>query len=252
MRLIAFCYLQSQGDERNKCLLFEQELKVIKDGRAHQFPLEDSIGFYFSRRKWMLPLIIGSILFCLSLLFIFRNLINPWISLTIIVLSLYSIYIGWEGSPVLEVRSGGVTNLVPIRRVSVNLKGFLRFVESYQKNYLQGQAGLNIYHMVFKNDWVAQEDHDFYKNESLEKEGFIHCSMKDQVLPTYRRHFGKERDMVMLSIDPLLVNCEIKYEKSMTSGQLFPHIYGPIEKKAVTDFNDFKGDSELQTLLSNI
>jgi len=95
-----------------------------------------------------------------------------------------------------------------------------------------------IYHIVPKEDWQAVLDAEDYRGDSLEAEGFIHCSTRDQLLDVANHWFPGRDDLLLMKIDPGLVSAQIKYEDG-GDGQLFPHVYGPIEKHAVVAVEDF-------------
>lgn len=90
-----------------------------------------------------------------------------------------------------------------------------------------------IYHIASEAEWVKAAGAGVYRADSLNTEGFIHCSTAAQVAGTANLLFFGRKDLVLLEIDPALVVPEIKYE-SAPGGQMFPHIYGPLDVRAVT------------------
>lgn len=68
---------------------------------------------------------------------------------------------------------------------------------------------------------------------SLETEGFIHCSFKDQLAGTAAKHYEGQTGLLILEIDESLLSAELVIEDSYGSGAEFPHVYGPIESEAV-------------------
>lgn len=95
-----------------------------------------------------------------------------------------------------------------------------------------------IYHIVPRVDWEAVLDAEDYRGDSLETEGFIHCSTLEQLLGVANHWFPGRDDLLLLKIDPSMLSAQIKYEDG-GDGQLFPHVYGPIEKHAVVAVEDF-------------
>lgn len=89
-----------------------------------------------------------------------------------------------------------------------------------------------IYHIVSKTDWQNAEHAEFYRGDTLDTEGFIHCSALSQVIDTANFIFQGRSDLLILSIDPNKLSAEVKYEDA-GDGRLFPHIYGPMETAAV-------------------
>ena len=95
-----------------------------------------------------------------------------------------------------------------------------------------------IYHIVPKGDWEAVHDAEDYRGDSLETEGFIHCSTKEQLLGVANHWFPGRDDLLLLKIDPGKLSAQVRFEDG-GDGQLFPHVYGLIEKYAVVAVEDF-------------
>jgi len=95
-----------------------------------------------------------------------------------------------------------------------------------------------IYHIVSKSDWAAVEDSTHYRGDTLDTEGFIHCSTIEQVLDTANYLFKGREDLLLLQIDPEKLKSPLKYEDG-GDGRLFPHIYGPMEVAAVIAVAEF-------------
>ena len=88
-----------------------------------------------------------------------------------------------------------------------------------------------ILHIATRAAWDASGDE--YRGDTLEGEGFIHCSAAEQVLPVADRLFRGRRDLCLLHIDTKRVTAEIRWEDLLGEGQRFPHLYGPLERSAV-------------------
>ena len=95
-----------------------------------------------------------------------------------------------------------------------------------------------IYHIVSKSDWASMGDSPLYRGDTLDTEGFIHCSTLEQVLDTANYLFKGREDLALLQIDPEKLKSPLKYEDA-GDGRLFPHIYGPMEVDAVVAVADF-------------
>lgn len=96
-----------------------------------------------------------------------------------------------------------------------------------------------IYHITPSNDWQAQSENDFYTHTSLQSEGFIHCSTAEQVAPVRERYFQGVTNLLLLHIDPKQLTAELKYEPS-TGNELYPHIYGVINKTAIVKIEELQ------------
>lgn len=94
-----------------------------------------------------------------------------------------------------------------------------------------------ILHITHQDHWQQAQQIEIYQAESLITEGFIHCSQPEQVVWVANRFYRGQSSLVLLCIDPDLVEAEIKYETA--DEQLFPHIYGAINLDAIVDVLDF-------------
>lgn len=88
-----------------------------------------------------------------------------------------------------------------------------------------------IYHIVLPEAWAAF-DTGLYRHQSLETEGFIHCSFADQLDQVIARYY-KDRDVVViLEIESDRLMSRMIKEPS-TNSEIYPHIYGPINRDAI-------------------
>jgi uncharacterized protein (DUF952 family) len=90
-----------------------------------------------------------------------------------------------------------------------------------------------ILHITTREQWELAKNLGTYRSDSLATEGFIHCSTIAQVIGSANRFFKDKQDLVILSIDPILVIAEIRNEGA-DPNNLFPHIYGELNIDAVT------------------
>jgi uncharacterized protein (DUF952 family)/protein associated with RNAse G/E len=88
-----------------------------------------------------------------------------------------------------------------------------------------------IYHITTHEAWRAAREAGIYRADSLDTEGFIHCSTLGQVANTAGLYFAGAMDLVVLSVDVSLLRSEVRYEES--GHGTFPHIYGPLDLVAV-------------------
>jgi uncharacterized protein (DUF952 family) len=105
-----------------------------------------------------------------------------------------------------------------------------------------------IYHLTSRQAWSEARSRGEYRAESLESEGFIHCSTAMQVLPVAEKYYKGQSDIILLNIDPALLTSELRWEPpsggapppGVPEGDLFPHIYGPINLDAVVKAYDLQ------------
>lgn len=99
-----------------------------------------------------------------------------------------------------------------------------------------------IFHAAMPDDWAAAFQTGEYtmstRGQTLDEVGFIHLSTRDQVEATANRFYGDVDQLVLLTVDPLKVPSEIKWEPPAPGvDTLFPHIYGPLPIAAVVTTN---------------
>jgi uncharacterized protein (DUF952 family) len=96
-----------------------------------------------------------------------------------------------------------------------------------------------ILHITQRQAWETAKNIGTYRSNTLDTEGFIHCSTTSQVIGSANRFFKNQIDLVILIIDIDRVRAEIRYEGAVTSN-LFPHIYGELNLDAVIQAIDFE------------
>ena len=91
-----------------------------------------------------------------------------------------------------------------------------------------------IHHLTTPEAWNAAQTTGKYEPPSLAAEGFIHCTADEpQTLRVAQRLYPGQAGLIVLDLDTARLKAEIKREPSRT-GEIYPHIYGPINLDAVT------------------
>lgn len=109
-----------------------------------------------------------------------------------------------------------------------------------------------IYHITSRKAWREAQQRGDYRVESLSTEGFIHCSTNTQVLPVAEKYYPRQRNLLVLKIDPARLTAELKWEPpaegapppGVPEGELFPHVYGPIDLDAIVQVFDLETDPD--------
>ena len=74
----------------------------------------------------------------------------------------------------------------------------------------------------------ARESRRFGGSADDARDGFIHLSAGHQVAGTLAKYFAGQRDLVLLAVDPGRLGERLCWEESR-GGDLFPHLYGPLD-----------------------
>lgn len=69
------------------------------------------------------------------------------------------------------------------------------------------------------------------------RDGFIHFSTAAQLAGTLRKHFHGESGLFLIAIDADALGDALRWEPSR-GGDLFPHLYGPLDLGAVIAVQD--------------
>ena len=93
---------------------------------------------------------------------------------------------------------------------------------------------MSIYHIVLPETWETVKHSSSYAAESLDTEGFIHCSYDHQLDGVIERYYSAAPELVVLKLDIGKLTSKLVSEPS-TGGEAYPHIYGPINLDAVVD-----------------
>lgn len=94
-----------------------------------------------------------------------------------------------------------------------------------------------IYHIVTPEVWEKFKDENEYEAESLKAENFIHCSYRHQLDGVLERYYENQRKVLILHINLHLLTAKLVAERS-TGGEVYPHIYGKINKTAIVDVEE--------------
>src|SRR5579863_7749435 len=70
-----------------------------------------------------------------------------------------------------------------------------------------------ILHILNRAQWAAAQLRGYYRPASLETEGFIHCSMIDQLVATANKYYRGQGDLLVLRIEERKLTSRLKVER---------------------------------------
>ena len=88
-----------------------------------------------------------------------------------------------------------------------------------------------IVHICLPLIWQEAEHNGEYRGDTLDTQGFIHCSKPEQVLKVANAYYSNQQDLLLTWIDPQKLEPELRWEAA--DEDVFPHIYGPLNLNAV-------------------
>ncbi len=101
-------------------------------------------------------------------------------------------------------------------------------------------ARKRIYHIADAATWL--QPGELYAPAAFEREGFIHASTRAQVIQTANRIFKGQRDLLLLTIDCEKIHASVINENTEGGTELYPHIYGPLNRDAVISATELSPD----------
>jgi uncharacterized protein (DUF952 family) len=96
---------------------------------------------------------------------------------------------------------------------------------------------MRIYHIVLPDTWKKFANEAHYKAESLDTEGFIHCSFAGQLDDVLERYYSGAERVLILEIESDDLSSPLVEEPS-TNSEIYPHIYGPINEDAIIEIRE--------------
>jgi uncharacterized protein (DUF952 family) len=101
-------------------------------------------------------------------------------------------------------------------------------------------------HLCSAADWRAAQATGEHRPKSLDENGFVHLSTREQVhLPANRLYAGRT-DLVLLRIDATQLTSPIRWEPGVATdpdAMVFPHLYGPLPAATVISVTPYRPDA---------
>lgn len=88
-------------------------------------------------------------------------------------------------------------------------------------------------------EWAAARAAGVFEGSAVDlADGFIHFSTDAQVAGTLARHFAGREGLVLLAVDGARLPADALRHEPARGGELFPHLYAPLDTAAVTGVHD--------------
>lgn len=227
--MIAQCFLSTDNDLKNVVYFDNRNVVIKSKGAIYRFDLKTKTILTIEEKKLMLPLLFGGLGVCFLLLMLWHNLFNPTPILILLMAGLVALYFGWQGNKMLIVYQNGNPFSMPLRAKTDNLEKFVNFFNDYQN----GIKNKLIYHITTQTEWDSQAASLYFSAESLASEGFIHAVEKYQINDILEKYFSNVENIILLEINALELDKELKYEQAQNTFELYPHVYGKIIKTSI-------------------
>jgi uncharacterized protein (DUF952 family) len=97
-----------------------------------------------------------------------------------------------------------------------------------------------LFHLALRRDWEAAQQAGEYqvstRGRTLAEEGFLHASYAHQWQGVRDAYYADVTEpLVLLDVDPDMLDVPLVVERPEGADDAFPHIYGPLPVTAVVD-----------------
>ncbi len=90
-----------------------------------------------------------------------------------------------------------------------------------------------IYLLSSQEEYQRALTTEFLVRDSLESEGFIHATPRNQLTRLANKYHRKTIESLILTVDTKRIKAPVKWEPA--TGGLYPHIYGAVNIDAIID-----------------
>ena len=91
-----------------------------------------------------------------------------------------------------------------------------------------------IFKIIDIDEWQKVKDSGAYSGSSKDiEDGYIHFSGEEQVLDTLKKYYQNEKNLVLLKVETLNL-VHLLWEQA-SDGNMFPHLYSPLNIKYIVD-----------------
>lgn len=102
---------------------------------------------------------------------------------------------------------------------------------------------MRLFHLVEPAVWDDALAVGRYAPASLAAEGFVHFSFAEQVAGTANLLYRDRPALVVVEVDPALLDADLRVEDSYGTGTEFPHVYGDIPVAAAVAVHPIERDA---------
>lgn len=99
-----------------------------------------------------------------------------------------------------------------------------------------------LFHITTRSAWELAVDAGQYVPAAFAADGFIHLSDERQWFRTAQRFYHGQPHLVLLVIEEPRLKASVRRESA--DGELFPHLYGPLNIDAVVSVYDLPLDAK--------
>lgn len=81
-----------------------------------------------------------------------------------------------------------------------------------------------VFHLIDPDGWETARSVGHVTPPGLAREGFVHCSTREQLEGTIARHFEGVDDLLLLRLDEAALGGALRWDE-VRPGERYPHVY---------------------------
>ena len=89
-----------------------------------------------------------------------------------------------------------------------------------------------VFKIVPRAEWEAQSG-DYHGSAHDRADGFLHFSTAAQLPETLRLYYAGQDDLMLVAVDTEALGAALKWERSESRNEAFPHLYAPLSCDAM-------------------
>ena len=108
-----------------------------------------------------------------------------------------------------------------------------------------------IFKIIDREEWQKAKQAGTYNGSDKDKkDGYIHFSEQDQIPETLKKHYSNKANLILLKVNAFKLE-HLLWEQA-SNGDMYPHLYSPLDIKNVVDEFDLSLDDDGTHILPEI
>ena len=108
-----------------------------------------------------------------------------------------------------------------------------------------------IFKIIDKEEWQKAKQAGTYNGSDKDKkDGYIHFSEEDQIPETLKKHYPNKENLILLKVNAFKLE-HLLWEQA-SNGDMYPHLYSPLDIKNVVDEFELSLDDDGTHILPEI
>ena len=99
-----------------------------------------------------------------------------------------------------------------------------------------------VFKVIEKEEWVKAKEEGIYNGSANDlNDGYIHFSEEEQIRETLKKYYANKDNLILLKVHTL--NLDHLLWEQASNGDMYPHLYSPLDIKNVVGEYELNLDS---------